>query len=95
MDNLTWKVKQMFRKLMPLLIGAVVLYGGYNLYRKGTFRHGIMPGVTSMLRNVPVLGSHFRRSGWGSTAYRSSYGNSHRRNRGHRGHGRRHHRRHR
>ncbi len=90
MDSIVWKVKQMFRNLVPLAIVIGILYGGYHFYRRGAFRHGLVPGITSMLRSIPVLGSRFGRhhSSWSLT--RSEYHGRH--HRGHRGH-RRHHRR--
>jgi hypothetical protein len=60
MSNLIWRIKQAINKMIPYAIIFGLLYGGYNLYRKGTFRHGIVPGVTSMLHKVPFFGSKFK-----------------------------------
>lgn len=86
MSNFSWKVKQWFRKMLPLALIVAVLYGGYHLYRQGTFRRGLKPAITSMLHKLPYFGSrykHYNRSQ--SYSYGSKYGHGKRRG------GRRHH----
>ena len=87
MQNLWWKLKETLRKAMPLIITFAILYGCYNVYRKGYFRHGLVSGTTRLMSKIPIVGSLFRHRG-------GSYSYSGRRHHRHRHH-RRHHRRHR
>jgi len=63
-DNLTWKIKQFFRNLLPLVIIGAILYGVYGMYKKGAFRHGIRPAITSVLKKIPYFGSRFKHYGY-------------------------------
>ena len=71
MSSWMWKAKQFVRKLIPISIVAVVLYGGYTFYKKGVFRHGVGPALTTMLHKLPYFGSRFRH--YGNEAPSSSY----------------------
>lgn len=57
MDNLIWKIKNFFRSLIPLVVIGGIAFGGWNLYKSGTFRNGIQPGIASLVRKVPFFGS--------------------------------------
>lgn len=59
LDNLIWKLKMWFRKLLPIALIGAVLYGGYDMYRAGVFRRGVGPAVTYMLHKIPYFGSRF------------------------------------
>ena len=86
MGNLTWRLKQLSRNIVPVALVCAVLYGAYCSYRHHWFRHGV--SVAAVLRHVPVIGGAFRphHSAW--IAY-----SRHHRGRHHRGHHRRHHHR--
>jgi hypothetical protein len=88
MDSLAWKVKNLFKQMLPLVILGFVVYYGYHMYRRGVFRHGVGPAVTYVLRQVPILGSHFRHRGY-HYSYRHGYRHGHRHGRHHRRHHRR------
>lgn len=95
MSNLIWKIKRFFSGLVPYAIAGLLLYGGYNLYKKGTFRafrYGVGHGVTAVLKQVPFFGKKF---GKYSYAYSGKHYKQKRKH--HRGkrHNKRHHRRHR
>jgi len=60
MGNLSWKIREAFRKFLPLAIVLAVAYGGYQMYRKGSFRHGLKPAIYSVLHKLPYFGSRFR-----------------------------------
>lgn len=90
MSDFTWKLKQFLRKIFPLALIGALLYGGWNLYKQGTFRHGPKYAVMTILHKIPYFGSRFRHYGGYSSGPSYAYS-------GRRGHGyrRRHRRRHR
>ena len=63
MGNLSWKAKQFVRKLLPITLILAAVYGGYSMYRKGTFRRGIGPAMGSVLKHIPYFGSRFKHYG--------------------------------
>ncbi len=96
MSDLSWKLKNFFRKAFPIALVAGVLYWGYSLYRQGTFRHGVKYAITSILHRLPYFGSRFKHYESSSVSSAPSYAYSGRSVHRHRGrHHRRRHRRHR
>jgi hypothetical protein len=92
LDNLTWKLKSLFRKALPWLVVGLVAYGGYNMYRRGYFRHGVGSAVTRVLHQVPYFGSRFRHfGGEPSYAYAPAHSSYHASHATYRSHGRRRH----
>lgn len=81
MSSLSWKIRQFASNLVPLLVIGGIAYGGWHFYKKGTFRHGIAPAVSSVLRQIPYFGSRFRHYTSGSSyasspkSYRKKHGN--------------------
>lgn len=67
-DNLMWRLKVWFRKLLPIALISAVVYGGYNMYRDGAFRHGVGPAINYVVRHIPFFGSKFGHSHRGSVA---------------------------
>jgi hypothetical protein len=88
MNNLIWKLKQLFRQALPLVLIGGLLYGAYNLYRKGVLQRGVKPTINYVVRQIPILGSHFKpfgRSYSYSKRHHRRHG-KHRRSRRHRRH---------
>lgn len=75
MDSLIWKIKQLFRQILPLAIVGALIWGGYNMYKAGALRRGIGPAFTATLHKIPYFGSRFRHYTGGSSSY-SKYGKS-------------------
>lgn len=93
--DLGYKVRQLAEKIIPLTIVGALAYGGWTLYKKGTFRYGLKPALTQAVSDIPYFGSRFRHyigSSNGSSYVASK--SKHSRKHGKRHHGRRH-RRHR
>lgn len=73
-DSMMWKIKRFFKKAFPIALIAGVLYFGYNLYKKGTFRGGFSQSFHRVVRQLPYFGSRFRGySGSSSFATNSGY----------------------
>ncbi len=53
-----WRLKEGLRNLTPWIIIGVIAWGGYSMYRKGAFRHGI-PSLGQTLSYLPHFGSRF------------------------------------
>lgn len=53
-------MREFLRKLVLLAMVGALGYGGYHLYRQGTFRRGLGPAVASVLQKVPYFGSRFK-----------------------------------
>jgi len=87
LDNIIYKVKQLLRKALPLVLIALVLYGAYNVYRRGSLSRGLKYTATSVLRKIPFIGSKF-----GHSSSYSYSGRGHRHHHGRYRHHRRHHR---
>lgn len=85
-DSLIWRLKMWFRKLLPIAIISALVYGGYNMYRDGAFRHGVGPAVNYMIRHIPFFGSKFskKRSSVAAGRYHKKGGRHHRTHRRHR-----------
>ena len=95
MNDLMWKLKQLFRKVLPFAVIGGLLYGGWTLHRQGAFRHGPKHAILAILHKIPYFGSRFQHYGGGGYGPSPSYSYSGRGNR-HRSYRRhRHHRRHR
>lgn len=60
MGRLLDKVRELISSLIPLAVVGALLFGGYNLYKKGAFRRGIGPAVSSALHSIPYFGSRFK-----------------------------------
>jgi hypothetical protein len=60
MSKLMWKLREAVSNLIPLMIAGAIIYGGYTLYRQGTFRNGVGPAVTRVLHKIPYFGSRFK-----------------------------------
>jgi len=91
MSNLMWKARQAISNLIPVAIIGAIAFGGWHFYKKGTFRNGIAPVVSSVLHKIPYFGSRFRHySPSGGSSYARSSGTV-RRSHSKRHHGRRHH----
>ena len=72
MSDLVWKIRQWFRKCVPLVMVGALAFGGYHLYRQGTFRNGLGT-LSSWTSKIPYFGSKFSHSGASS---RVSHGGS-------------------
>ena len=70
MSSWTWKIRQAVSNLIPIAVIGAIVFGGWHFYKKGTFRHGIAPAVSSTLRQIPYFGSRFKHY---STSSGSSY----------------------
>lgn len=96
MDNLMDKLRALGEKIIPLMIVGALGWGGWTLYKQGTFRHGIKPAISQIVGKIPYFGTRFRHYLNGSSkSYvagrsRGRVGKAH-----HRKGGRSHHRRHR
>ena len=105
MSSWSWKIRQAFSNLIPVVVIGAIAFGGWHFYKKGTFRHGIAPAISSILHKVPYFGTRFKHytisSGSGSYATTSTvrsvrrHGHSRRSAKRHHGHARRHRRHHR
>lgn len=71
MSDLSWKLKQWFRKALPFAVVGALVWGAYTLHKRGTFRYGFKPAVMSVLRHVPFIGSKFRH--WSGGQSRPSF----------------------
>jgi hypothetical protein len=60
MGRLLDKIRELISGLIPIAIIGALLFGGYHLYQKGTFRRGIGPAVSSVLHKIPYFGSRFK-----------------------------------
>jgi len=96
LDSMMWRLKQWFRKVLPIALIGAVCYGGYNMYRAGALRHGVGPAFNYVVRSIPFFGSKFGhyRGRSGSVAQGRSYrgrssAKAHRKSRSHRRHYRR------
>ena len=70
--NLNWRLRQLGQNIVPIAIVGVLAYGGWNLYKKGTFRHGLRPGIQSVVGKIPVFGTHLRKYVGGKSIAKSS-----------------------
>lgn len=58
--GLSYKVRQLGEKIIPLSLASALLFGGWHLYKTGTFRYGIKPVLTAAVSHIPYFGSRFR-----------------------------------
>jgi hypothetical protein len=100
MANLSWRARQLVRKLIPLTVVGALLYGGYTMYRHGAFRRGLRAFPSSMsafLHRLPYFGSRFRHYNVGNDSHYAvapAHSRAVRHGRSRRARHRRHHRRH-
>lgn len=59
MGSLMWRIKESLRNLMPWVVAGLVAWGGYSLYKKGAFRHGV-PTLGQALSYLPHFGTRFK-----------------------------------
>ena len=59
MSDLIWKIKQLFRKIVPIALILSLAYGGVVLYKKGLFGKKITQQLTSWSHKIPFFGSKF------------------------------------
>ncbi len=86
---MAWRIKQLFRKILPFLVIGGVAWGGWNLY-KTNFRHG-RASFVHVLKKIPYFGSRFAHYSGGSRHYSRKHVAKNRRGKYH--HRRRHYRR--
>lgn len=97
MSELIWKVKQLFRKIIPIALIAGLCYAGFTAYQKGWLGRKLTHQITSLTYKIPFFGSKFSTGAFrsNSPSSRSSYGVSHAsKKRAHKKHHRRRHSRH-
>jgi len=62
-----------------MLLGGLI-FGGYTLYRQGTFRYGVGPAVSQVLSKMPYFGSRFRHyRSYGKKSFSRSEGRAYKR----------------
>jgi len=95
MSELIWKIKQLFRKVIPIALIAGVCYGGFTAYKRGWFGRKVTYQINSLVSKVPFFGSKFT-SVSSHNSYRgaqrvskATFKKAHRRSHGRRHHGRR------
>lgn len=59
MSDLIWKIKQLFRKIVPVALILSLGYGGVTIYKKGLFGKKITQQLTSWSHKIPFFGSKF------------------------------------
>lgn len=64
---MAWRIKQLFRKILPFLVIGGVAFGGWHLY-KTNFRHG-RASFVRVLKQIPYFGSRFGHYNGGSRHY--------------------------
>lgn len=74
MNQWIWKLKQMVRQYLPIVLIASVAYAGFTAWSKGAFRRGVKPGITQTLYSLPYFGSRFKHYQRSSSISRAKYG---------------------
>lgn len=73
MNAFLYKVREFAQNLIPVAIIGALAFGGYNLYKQGTFRHGLKPAMHSIVKKIPYFGTKFGHYTSSSSSYRGSY----------------------
>ena len=59
MSDLIWKVKQLFRKFVPLALILGLCFGGFYAYKKGWLGRNISQKIAGLSQRIPLFGSKF------------------------------------
>lgn len=59
MSELIWKIKSLFRKVVPVVLIVGLCYGGFTAYKKGLLGRKITYQISSWTRAIPFFGSKF------------------------------------
>jgi hypothetical protein len=59
MSELIWKIKQLFRKIVPIALIVGICYGGFTAYKKGYFGRTITHRISTLTQKIPFFGSKF------------------------------------
>ena len=73
MSGFMYKVREFLQNLIPVAIIGALAFGGYHLYKQGTFRNGLRPAMSSIVKKIPYFGTRFGHYTTGSSSYHSSY----------------------
>jgi len=69
-----WKIKRLFRQMMPFAIAAAVAWTGYTMFFAGSGFRSPKTAVMRVFRSLPYFGSRFRGGRSEARSYR--YGRS-------------------
>lgn len=90
MSGLMYKIREFLQNLIPVAIVGALAFGGYTLYKQGTFRNGLRPAVSSLVKKIPYFGTKFGHYTSGSSDRSYSVASAPRHSRVSKKHGRRH-----
>ena len=71
MSSFLYKVREFLQNLIPVAIIAGLAFGGYSLYKQGTFRNGLKPAMHTIVKKIPYFGTRFGHYSAGSSSSRS------------------------
>ncbi len=74
MSGFMYKVREFLQNLIPVAIIGALAIGGYHLYKQGTFRNGMRPAMSSLVKKIPYFGTKFGHyTSSNNSSSRSSY----------------------